>query len=126
MKAAESLSRHTKPLQGDSAEKEIGYNIDVKNQDFETNKFNEYQGNFRIGCLNIEDLNFAIACDETFSWDLKKNLFITCIDQVSKDCIPVINKGSIENIPYTDIPNYLNCQFESCKYSFSNCTEDLA
>jgi adenylosuccinate synthase len=56
-------------------------NLDLKNNELETNKSNPWQGDFRIGTLDRELLNYAIECDNHFSAGLKKNLVVTCMDQ---------------------------------------------
>jgi adenylosuccinate synthase len=55
--------------------------LDMKNGE-ETNKFGEYQGNFRITELDVNLLNYALQCDSNFlPPKVKKNLVITCFDQ---------------------------------------------
>jgi hypothetical protein len=57
----------------------------VNNED-ETNKLHNYQGEFRISELDIELLKYAITCDNNYSKRvLSKNLIITCNDQYTID-----------------------------------------
>lgn len=69
------LTRHGNGYMPD--EKEL-YLVNDKE---ETNKSHPYQGEFRKTHLNLDLLNYALACDDNFSSNLKKNLVITCIDQ---------------------------------------------
>lgn len=58
----------------------------VNNED-ETNVSHEYQGNFRIGSLDIEMLNYALDVDKLYHrydgnyYEFKKHLVVTCMDQ---------------------------------------------
>lgn len=58
--------------------------LKLKNAEHETNIYNQYQGNFRIGKLDDELLNYAILCNEReikLENIVTKNLMITCNDQ---------------------------------------------
>lgn len=58
----------------------------LKNAELETNKNHQYQGEFRISKLNPEMLNYALDCDsKNLDWKTKKNLVITCNDQLEID-----------------------------------------
>ena len=65
--------------------------IKLKNNENETNVLNQYQGNFRTGVLDVDLINHAIRIDNNFSLGLRKNISITCLDQVE----------DVTNIPYT-------------------------
>ena len=66
--------------------------LDLINNEHETNKTHEYQGEFRTAQLNVELLNYALACDNQFSRNLKKNLIITCADQFPIDVEVLLGK----------------------------------
>jgi len=52
------------------------------NNENETNVNHAYQGNFRIGSLDVEMLNYALYCDLNYSTsESKKHLVVTCMDQ---------------------------------------------
>ena len=54
----------------------------LENNENETNKYNDFQGNFRTGQLDPELLRYALDCDSKFlSKKTKKNLVLTCYDQ---------------------------------------------
>ena len=52
----------------------------IKNEN-EINVFNEWQGNFRVGEIDYDLLNYSIAVDTIYSKKLTKNLVVTCLDQ---------------------------------------------
>ena len=66
--------------------------LNLVNNEKETNKSHDYQGEFRTAELNVELLNYALMCDNHFSGKLKKNLIITCTDQFSIDVHELLSK----------------------------------
>ena len=52
----------------------------INNQD-EINIFNEWQRDFRIGEIDYDLLKFALDIDNIYSYKIKKNLVVTCLDQ---------------------------------------------
>ena len=57
-------------------------NIPLVNNENETNQSHEYQGNFRIGSIDIEMLNYALYCDQNYApMKSNKHLVVTCMDQ---------------------------------------------
>lgn len=56
--------------------------VTLKNNENETNKSHPWQGEFRIGELDIEQLKYALMCDANHSGNRNKNLVITCCDQL--------------------------------------------
>lgn len=63
-----------------SSEKELL----LKNNEEETCIFNEYQKELRIGELDYELLNYALLLDGAYGLATKKNLVITCLDQIDE------------------------------------------
>lgn len=55
--------------------------IKVINNEKENNVYNEWQGNFKVGELDYNLLNYAIAVDNTYSSGHDKHLVVTCLDQ---------------------------------------------
>jgi len=56
--------------------------LKLVNNENETNKSHEYQGQFRTANLDINLMNYALQCDSNFvPGDVRKNLVITCMDQ---------------------------------------------
>lgn len=65
----------------------------LKNNEEETNVSHKYQGHFRITELDTELLRYSLRCDSFYSYDIKKkNLIITCNDQLEIDIDNVINE----------------------------------
>jgi len=58
-------------------------NIILINNENEINVFNEWQGNFRVGEIDYDLLNYSIAVDTIYSKTAKRNLVVTCLDQRS-------------------------------------------
>jgi len=99
--------------------------IKLRNVESETNIYNFYQGDFKVGYLNIDLLNYSLQCDQKFSNGIKKNLIVTCLDHLTTDKLPVYHNGRVKYIDKNDLPILLNCKFNNCKYSYSSCSEDL-
>lgn len=99
--------------------------LELRNIDDETNKYNDYQREFRISNLDIDKLNYAISCDEQYSKGLKKHLVVTCLDQLKTEKIPIFFENENRSVTKQELVKLLNCEFISTKFSFSNCTEDL-
>lgn len=64
----------------------------LKNNENETNKTHSFQGEFRTGKLDIEQLQYALAIDNRYSPRAKKNLVITCMDQHEIDPGELVDK----------------------------------
>lgn len=55
--------------------------ISLINNEEEINVTDEWQGSLRIGELDTRLLNYAMNCDDIYSFDYEKHLHITCLDQ---------------------------------------------
>lgn len=99
--------------------------LKLKNNQFETNKYNDFQKEFKIGYLDVDIINHAIKEDEKFSKDLRKNIIITCLDQLIGNRIIFYKNNSKYKVFYKDIIKFINCKFDKIYYSFSSCAEDL-
>ncbi len=87
-------------------------NLYLSNNENETNKSHDYQGEFRTAELNIDLLNYALLCDNHFSPSLKKNLVITCLDQYPIDVNDLLSK--------------LNTKFENVYISKGDSLTDIS
>ena len=67
----------------------------------ETNQYNEWQGAQRCSPLDLDMLNYALACDRNFSSNFQKNLVVTCLDQL---------QGAIKATQQAEIKNLANAQ----------------
>lgn len=90
----------------------------------ETNQHNTYQGSFRLGYLDVDSLNHALACDANFSSALRKRLLVTCLDQLTGQ-LPVVQKGVLHFMHHSELPALLNDRFTHVYFSFSNSSEPL-
>lgn len=64
----------------------------LKNTHFETNKFHPYQGKFRVAPLDIDLLVYSLITDNVYSYNITKNLIITCTDQYEIDINELVNE----------------------------------
>lgn len=92
--------------------------LQLINNEEETNVFNDYQGGFRTGPLNIDLLQYALTCDRNFSSGLKKRLIITCADQVG-DKVPFIKNGKLYFSEKENIADLLDSDFSFVYYSYN-------
>lgn len=77
------------------------YGISLNKANTETNKYNEYQKDFRIGALDIELLKYSLMCDFEYSKGVTKNIVFTCYDQYPIDIDRVIRYLE----PFNDFKN---------------------
>lgn len=91
----------------------------------ETNKYNEHQGDFYIDYLDIDNLNYALKCDSNFTDGASKNLIITCLDHIDFNSVKCKHGELLINVSYKQIPELLDCSFDSVRYSFSNVSEKI-
>ena len=81
----------------------------LKNNEEETCVYNEYQKELRFGNLDYDLLNYALKLDAAYTSSIKKNLIITCLDQIDE-------KFKIEKI---------EIQFDTVYGSFSPDSKDF-
>jgi len=63
----------------------------------ETNVKSPYQGDFRYGILDIDQLQYALKCDHQFvSNNIEKNLVITCLDQITDRFLATYEQEMLE------------------------------
>lgn len=99
--------------------------LNLKNNALETNQYNAHQGDFRTSVLDADLLNYALRCDANFSHGLKKNLLVTCVDQVENQQIVFSKNKVLATVDYADFPAVLDCGFEKCLFSFGDCAVDV-
>jgi adenylosuccinate synthase len=100
-------------------------NIQLKNLENESNLYNEYQGEFRVTYLNIDLLNYSLACDSLYSKDATKYLVVTCLDQITSPKLEIYKNDEKLRIDHHELGDYLHFEFANCYFSFSACSTDL-
>lgn len=93
------------------------------NNSSETNFLNDYQGAFKSNFLDINQLNYALNCDNIYSKSFSKNIVITCLDHIEGDEVFFFKNDKLMCTHYKNLYKELNCNFKSIIYSFSNCAE---
>lgn len=92
-----------------------GLELDLKHTEHETNVKDEWQGEFRRSVLDIDLLNYSLACDKAVNsnsgWG-RKHLVITCADQCGYK-IPVTMWGKLGEIHTESLHIYLKTKFDS-------------
>jgi adenylosuccinate synthase len=100
--------------------------IKLKNNEKETNVFNEYQEGFRTGVLDVDLINHSICVDENFSYGLTKNIVFSCLDQVDdKDKIPYTVKGQLKHGNVNMIIEHINQNFSKILTSESDISNEI-
>lgn len=59
--------------------------LKLKNNEEETCVYNDFQREFRTGDLDYELLNYSLKLDAAYSLNAKRNLVVTCMDQIEKE-----------------------------------------
>lgn len=72
-----------------------GIPLDININPLETNKTGQWQDEFRMTPMDVDLLRYAIDCDNNFSEGCKKNLVITCLDQIPYNNIPYTENGKL-------------------------------
>ncbi|ANF49955.1 hypothetical protein A0O34_05180 [Chryseobacterium glaciei] len=96
----------------------------INNHD-ETNVENEFQGKPRANFLNIDELIYAIECDERFSTNCKKSILFTCLDHLQSEEVFFYKNGKLQCEHYSKLPQHLNRNFENVLFSKSNFSENI-
>lgn len=83
--------------------------LKLVNNEEEINISHTYQGNFRVGELDYDMLNYAMDVDGQYSSHLPKNLVVTCLDQLPDF-----------KFDYSLIKTRLRCSYENNSPHFGN------
>ena len=75
-----------------------GTDLKLINNENETNKLHDWQGEFRIGIMDLDMINYALRIDDEFGPFCDKHLFITCMDQTEGAIKATCNNGKEEFI----------------------------
>lgn len=93
-------------------------NLQLRNNQTETNVYNQYQGRFKKSYLDLNQLNGALVYDSKFSEIANKNLLVTCLDQIDSDFITYYNGDDVVSVHYRKFHELLAIEFESVLYGF--------
>lgn len=119
------VTRSYQTRHGNGPFKEHNATFHLINNSTETNLENEYQGIVRANFLDIDDLRYAIKCDNKYSHNIHRNLVITCLDHMKSEEIQVYCKGELFTTHYRDISKLLKVNFKEVFYSKSNVSENI-
>jgi adenylosuccinate synthase len=95
----------------------------LRNAMQETNAYNEHQGEFKKGYLDLDMMKFALTCDESFSNGCGKNLLLTCLDQLPDENIHYFDKGHLGCCHYNVFPQLLGKSLRKTYFSFDSCAD---
>ena len=99
--------------------------LKLQGTEFETNQTNAWQGEFRKSVLDLELLNYALMCDLNHSKSLKKNLVVTCLDQLTDDL--QITNSSVIPTHFIDLiqADVFPVKFDQLIESYSPCSDEM-
>ncbi len=97
----------------------------LMNSEKETNVFNLFQGHLRLSPLDIDLVNYSLKCDELYSKGIRKNIVITCLDQIPTAKLKIYKNDSLLDITPKELPSLFNCKFGKILFSYSDCAENL-
>lgn len=100
--------------------------IKLKNNENETNQLNEFQGNFRIGVLDVDMIKKAILVDNKFSYGYEKNICVTCLDQIEdENKIPYTVNGALKEGTFDDVLKEIGEKFTFILKSYSDKPNEM-
>jgi adenylosuccinate synthase len=88
----------------------------IKVNPLETNVDTGAQGIFRKSVLDLDLLKYAVECDKYHNPNTRKNIVITCLDQVP-NAIPVTINGELHEVIFQKIGSYCGINFKFPCYS---------
>lgn len=74
----------------------------IKDNPFETNTYNDFQGNFRKSLLDLDLLKYGIERDDYIRKTENKELVITCMDLVKDELRYTIGGKIVNHLNYSD------------------------
>ena len=99
--------------------------LTLKNNELETNILNDYQGSFRTGPLDLDQLNYALEAELSVSKGIDKKLVLTCADQVDEQNLPYTTSGTMHAGLLEKILALLSTTFTEILISRSACADQL-
>ncbi len=95
-----------------------GMPLTLTNNENETNILAEYQGRFRVAPLDMDLVNYALECDNNFSYHCNSHIIITCLDQIQGE-IPFTANAELKSGNALDIMPFFSKHFNSRLFSYS-------
>jgi adenylosuccinate synthase len=86
----------------------------------ETNQYNEWQGHQRVSPLDLNILHYALNSDANFSAAARKNLVITCLDQIAGPISATLDGQMLHFEEPAEVLEYLPIQVEKLLLSRSD------
>jgi adenylosuccinate synthase len=83
----------------------------IKENPLETNINGGFQGDFRKSPLDLDMLKYAFECDRYHNPLSRKNIVITCLDQVP-EAIPATIRGDLGTVNFKEIGKYCGINFK--------------
>lgn len=100
-------------------------NLDYSPNPNETNKYNPWQGHQRSTPLDMDMLSYALNCDANYSFGLKKNLVVTCLDQINGHCVVTKNNAPQTYMNTRGWAEQLPIDFDQILESHSEISENI-
>lgn len=105
------ISRAYHTRHGEGPFNSAAYALHLTNNQKETNIFNEHQGNFRVGPLDLDQVRYALGAENTASKGLPKNLILTCLDQLDENYLPYLDDNVLKITDSRKLPMLIGCSF---------------
>jgi adenylosuccinate synthase len=94
--------------------------LDYQRNPIETNQYNEWQGHQRVSPLDLNMLKYALNSDANFSAAARKNLVITCLDQITGPISATLDGQMLKFEEPAKVLEYLPLQAEKLLLSRSD------
>lgn len=97
----------------------------LKVNPYELNMDNHYQGNFKIGLLDLNSLNDVISFDLRYSKSSAHSIVFNCFDQLKSPYVPVIENETLKIMEINEILNRLKIPFSKVMIGNGPSCSDL-
>jgi adenylosuccinate synthase len=91
----------------------------------ETNQYNPWQGHQRCTLLDLDMLDYALGCDANYSFGARKNLVVTCLDQINGDIQITRVNQPISYMNTRILANSLSINFDNILESWGDCSDKM-
>lgn len=103
------------------------YELSLKNNEQETNISNTWQGKLRVAPLDLNLIEYALQCDSNYTIGCKKNLVVTCLDQLTEQIVVTKDDKEIRTNSFKSLLNdgYIPALFNELIESYSPNNKDF-